>query len=58
MFADDNKIYTQITTFSEALSFQNDLDKLYGWARECYCILTLLSANTYVKYGTNASPYE
>ena len=31
MFADDIKIYT---SFSDALSFQNDLDRLCGWARE------------------------
>ena len=30
MFADDIKIYTQITSFSDSLSFQTDLDKLYG----------------------------
>ena len=29
IFADDIKIYTQITSFSDALSFQNDLDKLW-----------------------------
>ena len=34
MFADDIKIYTQVTSFSDVLSFQNDLDKFYGWARE------------------------
>ena len=34
MFADDIKIYTQIESFSDALSFQNDLDRLCGWARE------------------------
>ena len=46
MFADDIKIYTQITSFSDALSFQNDLDKLCGWARDGYCTLILLSVNT------------
>ena len=34
MFVDDIKIYTQVISFSDALSFQNDLDKLCGWARE------------------------
>ena len=34
MFADDIKIYTQITSFSDALSLQNDLDRLCEWARE------------------------
>ena len=32
--ADDNKIYTQIKIFIDVVSFQNDLDKLCGWARE------------------------
>ena len=57
MFAGDIKIYKQITSFSDALSFQNDLDKLRGWARDDYCSLILLSVNT-KKYGSNASPYE
>ena len=39
MFADDFKIYTQITSFSDALCFQNDLDKLCGWAREWLLLL-------------------
>ena len=47
MFADDIKIYTQITSFIDALSFQNDLDKLCGWAREWLCSsLILLSVNS------------
>ena len=33
MFADDIKNYMQITSFSD-LSFQNDLDRLCGWARK------------------------
>ena len=57
MFADDIKIYTQITSFSDALSLQNDLDRLCEWAREW-----LLQFNTakcqHLKYGSNASPYE
>ena len=43
VFADNIKIYTQVTSFSDALSFQNDLDKLCGWAREW---LLRFSANT------------
>ena len=46
MFADDIKIYTQITSFSDALSFQNDLDRLCGWARNGYYSLILPSVNT------------
>ena len=34
MFADAIKIYRQITSFRDALSFQKDLDKLCGWAKE------------------------
>ena len=34
MFTDDIKIYTQVTSLSDAISFQNYLDKLCGWARE------------------------
>ena len=34
MFADDIKIYTQITSFREALTLQNDLDKLCDWSKE------------------------
>ena len=34
MFTDDIKIYTQATSLSDAISFQNYLDKLCGWARE------------------------
>ena len=34
IFADDIKIYTQITSFSDVLSFQNDLDRLCEWAMQ------------------------
>ena len=30
MFADNIKIYTPVTSFIDALSFQNDLNKLCG----------------------------
>ena len=46
MFADDIKIYTQVTNFSDALSFQNDLDKLCGWAREWLLHFNIASVNT------------
>ena len=57
MFADDIKIYRQITSFSDALSFQNDLDKLCGWAKEWLLRFNIAKCK-HLKYGTNASPYE
>ena len=57
MFADDIKIHTQITSYSDTLSFQNDLDKLCGWAREGLLHLNIAKCKL-LKYGSNASPYE
>ena len=57
MFADDIKIYLQITSFSDALSFQNDLDKLCSWAREWLLYFNIVKCK-HLKYGTNASPSE
>ena len=57
MFADDIKIYTQVTSFSDALSFQNDLDKLCGWARE-WLLRFNIAKYKHLKYGANTSPYE
>ena len=57
MFADDIKIYMQITSFSDALSFQNDLDKLCGLAREWLLQFNIAKCK-HLKYGSNASPYE
>ena len=54
MFADDIKIYTQIRSFSDALSFQNDLDKLCGWSRELLLCFNIAKCK-HLKYGTNAS---
>ena len=55
MFADDIKIYTQVTSFSDELSFQNDLDKLCGWAREWLLCFNIAKCK-HIKYDTNASP--
>ena len=57
MFAGDIKIYVQVTSFSDALSFQNDLDNLCGWAREWLLRFNIAKCK-HLKYGTNASPYE
>ena len=57
MFADDIKIYTQIISFSDALSFQNDLDKLWGWAMKWLLHFNIAKCK-HLKYGSNASPYE
>ena len=57
MFADDIKIYRQITSFRDALSFQNDLHKLCGWAKEWLLRFNIAKCK-HLKYGTNASPYE
>ena len=57
MFADDIKIYTQITSFSDALSFQNDLDKLCGWATEWLLQFNIAKCK-HLMYGSNTSPYE
>ena len=57
MFANDIKIYTQVTSFSDALSFQNDLDKLCGWARERLLCFNIAKCK-HLKYGANNSPYE
>ena len=57
MFADNIKIYTQVLSFSDALSFQNDLDKLCGWAREWLLHFNIAKCK-HLKYGTNTSPYE
>ena len=51
------KIYTQVTSFSDALSFQNNLDKLCDWAREWLLRFNITKCK-HLKYGTNASPYE
>ena len=56
MFADDIKIYTQVTSFSDPLSFQNDLDKLCGWAREWLLHFNIAKCK-HLKCGTNTSPY-
>ena len=56
MFADDIKIYTQVTSFSDALSFQNDLDKLCGSAREWLLHFNIAKCK-HLKYDTNTSPY-
>ena len=47
----------QVTSFSDALSFQNDLDKLCGWAREWLLRFNIAKCK-HLKYGTNTSPYE
>ena len=57
MFADGIKIYAQVTSFSDALFFQNDLDKLCGWAREWLLHFNIAKCK-HLKYGTNTSPYE
>ena len=54
MFADDIKIYTQIRSFSDALSFQNDLDKLCGWSRELLLCFNIAKYK-HLQYGINAS---
>ena len=56
MFADDIKVYMQITSFSETLSFQNDLDELRGWARE-WLLHFKIAKCKHLKYGTYASSY-
>ena len=56
MFA-DIKIYTQITSFSDTLSFQNDLDRLCGWARE-WLLQFNIGKYKHLIDGSNASPYE
>ena len=50
-------IAMQITSFNDALSFQNDLDKLWGWAREWLLHFNIAKCK-HLKYGTNTSPYE
>ena len=55
MFADDIKIHTQVTSFSDALSFQNNLDKLC--AREWLFRFNIVKCK-HLKYGTNTSPCE
>ena len=57
MFADDIKIYTQVTSFSDVLFFQNDLDKLCGWARKWLLRFNIANCK-HLKYGTNTSPYK
>ena len=57
MFADDIKIYTQITSFNDALFFQNELDKLCGLAREWLLYFNIAKCK-HLKYGTNTSPFE
>ena len=52
MFADDIKIYTQVTSFSDLLSFQNDL---CGWAREWLLHFNIAKCK-HLKCGTNTSP--
>ena len=47
----------QVTSFSDALSFQNDLNKLYGWARE-WLLHFNIAKRKHLKYGTNTSLYE
>ena len=54
MFADDIKVYTQITSFSNALSFQNNLDRLCGWARK-WLLQFNIAKCTHLKYGSNMS---
>ena len=58
MLADDIKIYTQVTSFSDALSFQNDLDKVCGWVREPWLLHFNIAKCKHLKYGTNTSPYK
>ena len=53
MFADDTKIYMWLTSLSDALSFQNDLDKLCGWTRE-WSLHFNIAKHKYLKYGTTA----
>ena len=50
-------MYTQITNISDALSFQNDLERLCGWAREWLLQFNIAKCK-HLKYGSNASPYE
>ena len=50
MFADDIKIYRQITSFRDALSLQNDLDKLCGWAKEWLLRFNITKCK-HLKYG-------
>ena len=57
MFADDIKIYTQRRSFSDALSFQNDLDKLCGWSRDWLLCFNIAKCKNF-KYGPNASSSE
>ena len=57
MFADDIKIYRQITSFRDALSLQNDLDKLCSWAKKWLLRFNITKCK-HLKYGTIASPYE
>ncbi|XP_065896425.1 uncharacterized protein [Dysidea avara] len=57
MFADNIKIYKQITSFGDALSLQNDLDKLCDWAKEWLLHFNVVKCK-HLKYGNNASPYE
>ena len=51
MYADDIKIYTQVTSFSDALPFQNDLDKLCGWATKWLLRFNIAKCK-HLKYGT------
>ena len=57
MFADDIKIYKQITSFGDALSLQNDLDKLCDWAKEWLLHFNVVKCK-HLKYGNNPPPYE
>ena len=57
MFADDIKIYRQITSFRDAFSLQNDLDKLCSWAKKWLLRFNITKCK-HLNYGINASPYE
>ena len=48
----------QTTSFSDALSFQNDLDKFCGWARE-WLLCYNTAKHKHLKYDSyyNVSPY-
>ena len=46
-FADDTKVFRNVTNDSDKQSLLHDLDKLVKWSKKGKCYLTLGSVNAY-----------
>ena len=58
MFADDIKIYAQITSYRDALHLQNELDNLFSWLKQSWLLrFNASKCKPHLQYG-NASTYE